>query len=477
MSRRSNRLHAAPPPPAPPPPAVDAVRADAWQNALTGLGTSLDPLSQATVVASRATWTQSTFETLYYEDAIVAKIVDLVIEDALRQSFRVELVPTSGEVPEDATVRASNIMRRSRALKVEERFTEGARWGRLYGGGAVYVALGPESGDPSLPIADTRPRILALSVFERDELVPRRWYSDPLDPEYGHASAWDVYPKAITTTEPQAATRTVHTSRLLKFEGLAPSKVERQRQNGWSPSVLTRVINSIRDASQNWRSIGLILNQAHQAVFKLKDLVSMVANGHNGALQRRMEITNLMRSISRAVIVDADTEAFEYHSANLSGLDAIAEKTFQWLAGVAGVPVTRLFGMSPAGMNATGESDMRQWYDTVQSYRERELGPNLEKMVRLIAAELGDPTPGDWTVVWPSLWQMSPTQEAAYRKDVATTDQIYVTSQVLTPEEVAATRFGGGTWSPNSPTLDLDLRRRLAGLRDEPERDGSEPPA
>jgi len=477
VSRRSRRpivAAASSPALSSPPVAAAEVRADSWMNAVTGLGTSIDPLSRATVVPLRSQWTSTTLETLYYEDAIAAKIVDIIIDDAMRQSIGVELRPTNGEVPEDASERAANIMRRYRALKAEERVIEGARWGRLYGGGGIFMALGPESGDPSLPLTfAARPRILALTTFEREELVPARWYSDPLDPEYGHAATWNVYPKALTTSESQASMRTVHTSRLLKFEGLPASKQERMRQVGWSPSVLTRAIEAIRDAAQNWRSIGLILSQAHQAVFKLKNLVQMVSNGRSGELQRRMEITNLMRSISRAVIVDADMESFEYHSANLSGLDAIADKTFQWLAGVVGMPVTKLWGMSPGGMNATGESDTRGWYDTVQAYREGMLGPQIEVLIRLIAAELGDPTPGDWCLTWPSLWQMSPTEESNYRKSVAESDAIYISNGVLTPEEVAVARFGGGSFSADAPKIDLELRRAMNRVKGEPVESGT----
>lgn len=461
MSRNKQRHR---PIPAPVAATVEGqARLDSWQNALTGLGTNIDPLTRAQVVSSRSQWRNSlTLENLYYEDDLCAKIVDKPLDAAMRQSWTPEL-PGSDSEAQDVKDRAERIAKRARELKADERVIEAARWGRLYGGGAVLMAFGPESGDPSIPRnPNVAPRLLALAVFERDELMPSRWYSSALDPEYGHAATWAIFPKAITGYDSELG-GVVHTSRLLKFEGLPASKMERQRQNGWSPSVLTRVIEPVRDFQQNWRSVGLILQQAHQAVFKLKGLISMIAE-QGDKVQRRMELINMARSISRAVIIDADTESFDYHSANVAGLDALLDKFAVRLSAAADIPMTILFGTSPAGMNATGESDTRGWYDTVQSIREQNLGPQLERLVRVIAADVGDPEPDAWVVKWPSLWQMSPTEEAEYRNKVATTDGIYLQNQVLTPAEVAVSRFGGGHYSAET-VIDLSLRDEAAAVQ------------
>lgn len=447
--------------------AVEAIegvaRLDSWQNALTGLGTNIDPLTRATQVSTRNQWRNSqTLENLYYEDDICAKIVDKPLDAAMRQSWTPEL-PGADSEAQDVKERAERIAKRARELKADERVVEAARWGRLYGGGAVLLAFGPESGDPGLPRSLTvKPRLQALTVFERDELVPQRWYSSAMDPDYGHAATWSVFPKAITGYDAELG-GVVHTSRLLKFEGLPASKMERQRQNGWSPSVLTRVIEPVRDFQQNWRSAGLILQQAHQAVFKLKGLISMIAEQGN-KVQKRMELINMARSVARAVIIDADSESFDYHSASLAGIDTLLDKFAVRLSAAADIPMTILFGTSPAGMNATGESDTRGWYDTVQSLREQSLGPQLERLVRVIAADVGDPEPEAWVIKWPSLWQMSPTQEADYRSKVATTDDVYLRNQVVTPAEIAVSRFGGGHYSAET-VIDLSLHEAAPAVQ------------
>lgn len=450
MSRNRKRPSALLPAPVPPPEA--SLRADSWQNAVTGLGTSIDALTRASVVSNRTQWQNpATLETLYYEDDFIAKGVDAIVDDAMRHGFDIEL--RSDDVdPGEAKARTEKITRRLRSLQAYARITEAAKWGRLYGGGALFI--GSDQGEPKQVLNPNLPgKIRFLATMERRELYALEWASSFDSPIFGRPQTWAYYPTGLMTSE---HARVIDASRLLTFEGLPVSKNERAAQAGWSLSIVTRVYEIVRDGQQNWRSMCLILQQMHQAVFKMKNLVSMIASGQGDTLARRMEIVNLARSISRAVLVDADSESFDYHSANVSGLSDLLDKTWQRLASAFDMPVTRLMGMSPAGMNATGESDQTNWYDRVQAYRESMLEPQIERLVHVVAAEQGDPNPGDWFVKWPSLWQMSPTEEATYRKTIAETDAIYLGEGVVTPEEISVSRFVGG-WSAETH-VDLEMR-------------------
>jgi len=436
-------------------------RIDGFLNALSGLGGSVDRLSGATVASIRnSIATQSVLETLYYEDDLAARMVDAIIDDAVRQGIELDREQSvddgaAADSGTDVKQAGSAILRRMRELRALERVTEGARWGRLYGGGAVLIVL--DDGNHSAPVALGR-KIVSLSALDRWEMTPVSYFEDVMSPQYGEVETWRVNRRGARTTD----TLVVHESRLLRFEGLPVSSIERARQDGWSLSVLTRAYEVLRDGQQNWRSVSNILSQATQPIFKIKGLAEMIANGQDEQLTRRMEAANLVRSILRAVLIDAEGEEFKYENASLGGLDVILDKTWQRLAAAGEMPVTRLMGMSPAGLNATGESDVRGWYDSVQSYREQDLGPQIERLVRIVAAELGDQTPSEWVVRWPSLWQMSPTEQAEHEAKIASTDKTYIDAGVLLPEEVAVTRFGGGTYDSGPVQIDASLRETPA---------------
>ncbi len=470
MARRSSSAKHAPKPvasgPAPASGPWTQDRLDSWMNTITGMGGAVDKLAAGFVSPTRQQWQDAeTLETLYYEDDLIRKYIDKKVDAAMRQSFMPHLTPSleavandngEDETGEEVKRRAEAIKRRLRELLAEEQVSKADKLGRLHGGAAVFVGC---EGDPATPLdASNVGKIRRLAVYERDELQPLKWYDDPLSDDYGTVELWRLVPMGVRSRKAIAAAPVIHTSRLLRFEGLEPTRRERQKQNGWSPSIVVNAIEQVRDGQQNWRSIGLILNQAHQAVFKIENLISMITNDGEEELQKRMRVANMARSITRAVCIDADKEEFEYHSTSLGGLDVLAVQIWQRIAACFDMPVTVLMGTSPSGLSATGESDMRQWYDSIQAHREQVLGPNLERLVRFVAAELGDPSPNEWTITWPSLWQMSPPEEATYRKTVADTDAVYVNAGVVTPQEVAATRFGGGTYSAEAIQVEMDLR-------------------
>ena len=134
------------------------------------------------------------------------------------------------------------------------------------------------------------------------------------------------------------------------------------------------------------------------------------------------------------------------------------------VAAAADMPITVLFGRSPAGMNATGESDTRNWYDSIASDRRLYTAPQVERGVKLLTLSKDGPTggkePQDWRIVWNPLWQMSDTEKAGIRKTQAETDNIYLSNQVLDPREVTQSRFGGTEYSTETK-LDASVREAL----------------
>jgi phage-related protein (TIGR01555 family) len=124
------------------------------------------------------------------------------------------------------------------------------------------------------------------------------------------------------------------------------------------------------------------------------------------------------------------------------------------------MPLTRLMGVSPGGLTATGESDLSWWYGQVDVYRELELKPKIMAFLRVLARSLGIVLDG-LDVTFPPLWSMSDKEQAELRKIVADTDAVYISQGVLLPEEVALSRFGSGTWSAET-TVDLAVPRDAA---------------
>jgi uncharacterized protein len=140
------------------------------------------------------------------------------------------------------------------------------------------------------------------------------------------------------------------------------------------------------------------------------------------------------------------------------------------ISAATGYPMTLLFGMSPAGLSATGESDIRLYYDKVADQQKRALLPALRRLVSLIFRAKKGPTngkePENWTIRFRPLWQLDDVQQATARKMQADADCEYVNASVLTPEEVAASRFGGDAYSFETQLVETDPEKRALAAQE-----------
>lgn len=255
---------------------------------------------------------------------------------------------------------------------------------------------------------------------------------------------------------------TVHSSRLILTDGARTPPRSMPSKRGWSYSVLQRSQPALRDFQSAMDAAGLMFQDGSQAVYYLHGLIDMMAMpGGKAAIAERMELVDLGRSVARALVLDAEKERFEIHDRTFAGVRDVLDFKARRLTATAQMPLTRLFGMSPGGMNATGESDLEGWYGHVEAYRKHEVEPCLDRLVEIACASLGiDST---MHVVWPNLWVEGPKQLAERSKLVADTDAVYIDRDVYTPDEVAAARAQG----PEAPVV-VDLEARAA-IESEPE--------
>lgn len=427
-----------------------ATRFDGWENVVTGLGGSRDKTTY-TEFAEEKPLDDGLLASLYRGDDFARRIVDALPSDALRQGFDVERQGSD----EDADVGAEQedakaLVAECKRWDVKGKLKKAASRARLFGNAAIIVGL---DGDPAQPVDDdTVSKVLYLRVVDRRRMTVNTRYTDATLEKFGTTETY-----RISGTTNQEAEVIIHETRMIVLCGMPTANDEYE----WDDSVLQNVYRVLQQVNGNWQSTCNLMADASQGVYYVKGLLDIVTKGLEALLQRRMAVVDMGKSSARSLIMDADGERYERVATPLGGVPELTDRSWQRLAAAAGMPVTKLMGMSPAGLNATGESDQDNWDDCVAEYRSDGLEPGLVRLVRLLARGIGLDTPEAWSVVWPSLRQMSPTEEATYRKTVAETDAILVDKLIVLPEEVALSRYGKGTFSPNM-VIDLDARRIAA---------------
>ena len=330
---------------------ADQARADGWFSSITGLGGRRDRAATMRIKAA-PTLTTAEIDALYLYTGLGGRIVDAVPEDAIGTG-----VGTGDAALDRAMVSTGAATALGRAW----------RWGRAYGRGAVYLGLSDRFGPQSAPVSldQIGPGDLA---FVRDvdgvDLIPAEYEQARTSIRYGTPTHY-----YLTRTGQGAR---VHASRFVFFGGaLTPERIrETESLFGRDLSVLQRPFEALRDDGASTAAVVGAFQDLSQAVFKIKDLTTMITNGGADAMRTRMEIVDLARSIARAVVIDADGEDFSHvGAANLTGVDALLGRLLQRVATASGIPATVLLGTAPIGMNATGESDLRIWYRRVEIER------------------------------------------------------------------------------------------------------------
>lgn len=389
------------------------LRADSFVNLLRGLGSGRDPRMSAQVKAL-CPLSLPELEALFHGNDLAGAIVGKIPEEGTRRGWSV-----SDE--------HSTALDRWSALSV---FREAWTWGRLYGFGAIVMGFSDRLGDQREPVDLSRVQkgdLAYLMVLDAQDLVPVDFVKDRNSPHYGAVRLYQA-----TTSSGTLAGTPIHASRLIAFGGALTSERVRARNQNRDLSVLQRPFEILRDADQSWQSVMVMLGDLSQAVFKIDGLISMIANGQKQVMLDRMELIDTARSVTRSIVLDAERESFDHVGAqNLSSVDPVLMRVFTRLAAAADMPLTVLLGVSPAGLNATGDSDIRLWYGRVGAQQEVH-NQQAQKLLHVVARSEGLEVP---RVKWASLWEPTDVEQLGMDKTRAEIAQLRIAAQITNPNE------------------------------------------
>lgn len=434
-------------------------RLDTWINEVTGLGIpaldkAVNAVHQRSTRASDQYW-----EDLYHEDAMARRVCEKVPNEMTRAGFELSM----GD-EEQAHDIATAILDSLRDLAAVAHIKDGMVWERTMGGSAVFIGADDGQTDPAQPLAEGNIRAIThLAAIDKGRLTAHTWYPGA-HPRAGAPETYWLQALDGNTTRAQIV---IHESRLLIFGGGRVTHRKRVELQGWGHSTLESVHEILADYNMSWRGLTHMLQSANQDVWKFKGFLAAMASG-TAAMKEyfagRMRMSTMSMGPNRPVILDSDGEGYERHASQFTGVPETIREMCQRVAAACDMPMTILFGMSPAGLNATGESDLQWWYESVAAMQHERLEPKLRRLITLLMLAKDGPTQGrlveNWEIKFRPLKQLTQIEVAALRKTVAETDGMYITAQVLMPEEVALARYRPEGWSMDTK-IDLATRQAI----------------
>lgn len=370
---------------------------DAYSNPAARLGFGTLDLMQATSYPlTRLTQNYQLLTSLYRDNWIAQNIVSTIPRDIVRKWYDVK-----SNIGPDYLDELAKLERKT---QIRQKILDGMCWGRLYGGAAgVILIKGQDDLSEPLDLDSVMPdSFIGLEILDRwsgvypDSDIVR----DPEDSDFGLPNYYTIRDEATGTLAAR-----VHHSRVVRFIGRELPWLEKIAEIYWGESELEAVYNEIVRRDNAAANIASLIFRANIDTLQVDGLTQLIGGG-NVEANRRFYNTLAAQSVmesnfGKRVIDKEDTITNTQYS--FGGLSDVYDRIMMDVAGAARTPVTKLFGRSPAGMNATGESDMKNYIEYLDGIRESEFRPVIEKLLPVMALSAWGVLPDDLDITFPPL--------------------------------------------------------------------------
>ena len=381
-----------------------AKTSDSFQNFATrtgmGAGSANDSAKYGFNPVSR---NRLQMEFCYRSSWIAGQAVDTVAEDMTRERIEIH-----SDIPPDDL---EKLEKEAGRLGVWSKLCDTVKWGRLYGGAIAVMLIDGQKTDTPLRV-DTIAKGQFRGLLDLDRWVLQPTLNDlvtEFGPDYGKPKYYDVIPDAGGL-----AKMSIHHSRVIRIDGVDLPYWQRISENGWGQSVLERLWDRLIAFDSTTEGAAQLVYKAHLRTYKVKGLRDIIAVGGKAfeGLVKQIEMIRQYQSNEGMTLMDAEDE-FETHQYAFSGLSDMMLQFAQQVSGALQIPLVRLLGQSPAGLNSTGESDLRTYYDNVRQQQERRLRNGVATIYGVLYRSVfGRPPPDSFEIEFAPLWQMSDEQKA-----------------------------------------------------------------
>lgn len=374
-------------------------------------------------------------------------IVECIATEMTRKWIRLE---AKGE--KDKTRKIKQLTEELERLKVREAFTQVCEVDGFFGRAHLYLDMGAtdDTAELKTPIGNGENDISRAKVkkgdFKRLAVIEPTWTypsgynsNDPLSPDWYNPQMWFVMAKEI------------HVSRCLSFVG-------REVPDMLKPTYMFGGLSLTQMAKpyvENWLNVRQSVADIIQAfsVMVLSTNLGETLTPGGEQLFTRLDLFNNLRDNRGVFAVDKESEDFKNVSAPLGTLDALQAQAQEHMASVSRIPLVKLLGTTPHGLNATAEPELRAFYDTIHAFQAKFFTPNLKRVIAFAQLNIWGRVDPDITFVYEPLWSLDEKGQAEVDKIEAETDVILIDGGVITPME-SRKRVAN---DPNVPYQGLDI--------------------
>lgn len=341
-----------------------------------------------------------------------------------------------GGKPDKTAEKIKELEAEMEALDVKGAFNHAAEYDGFMGRSHLYIDTGDTEneeelqtsiGDGSNLVSKTkikRKKIKAIRPVEAVWAYPTDYESsDPLKKDWYKPEMWYVMGKRV------------HHTRLLTFIG---REVPDMLKPAYSFGGLS-MTQMIKPYVDNWlrtrQSVSDMIKSYSVSGLKT-NLGTATMPGGGQDLFTRVDFMNAMRDNRGALVLDKESEEWFQIATPLSTLDALQAQSQEHMASVSRIPIVKLLGIQPAGLNASSEGEIKSFYDWIAAYQEKLFKRHLTTVIHFVMLSLWGRIDKNITWNFRPLAQLTEEQEMELEMKKTDIDDKNVTMGAIGPEEV-----------------------------------------
>lgn len=337
-------------------------------------------------------------------------------------------VVTAGE---DEEKRAEAMNRRLEDIGAKNLFRQIAEKCGFMGGCLVFIDTGEDRKELVNPlILDgkiLKGKLKGFRIIDPWTCWPGLYNSiDPLAEDYFNPSLWYVQGTPISST------------RLIRVVENELPEMIRPAYNFFGLSLTQKVLDAVSHFTRNRESASKLLEKISLVVLKT-DMSDILSGGSDADVRMRAQYFANNWDFDGVAMIDKDSEELAIFNNTISGVVDIVRQSMEYVAAMFNEPATKLWGISPAGMNATGESDMQNHYDNIASLQEQLLAAPMKRVLDVLQLDMYGNVDRDLKFQFAPLSEKSDRAVAELNKMKAETADIYVAMGAVGAEEVRNT--------------------------------------
>lgn len=321
-------------------------------------------------------------------------------------------------------------------FKVRDHFRKIAELDGFFGRAQLFVDVVPPSRSLDADQINQLPLVIEPETIKKGsvqgfKVVEPIWTTpytynanNPLADDFYEPKAWFVLGKRV------------HASRLLTFVSREVPDILKPAYNFGGLSM-TQLMET--DVFQWLRTRNSVSDLIHNfSVMCLQTDMSTILTGEPdapGGLADRAKLFTQYRDNQGLTVLDKDKEALAAVNVPLGTLDKLQAQAQEHMAAPSHIPLVKLLGITPTGLNASSEGEIQVFYDFVKAMQQSLFADHLNTILQILQLHLFGVVDDAISFEFVSLKSPSVKELAEIRKADAETDAIYIDKGVIAPEE------------------------------------------